>query len=92
VGEAQLSTAAARVGAGGGGVGGAGVGGAGVDMGALPPPPPPPDVPEPPELALELDVAVVPDESSFPHPCVAPAIRKIPKNVPQTLIGESTCK
>jgi hypothetical protein len=82
-------------GVGGAGVGGAGVGGAGVrgagvrgarvgpfDMGAAP---------RGDEL-LVLDVPEVPDGSSLQHPCVAPAIRKIPKNVAQTLIGESTCK
>jgi hypothetical protein len=43
----------------------------------------PPRVPD--EL-LVLDATEVPDESSFQHPCVAPAIRKIPKNVAQTLM------
>jgi hypothetical protein len=122
VGEAQVSTAAATVGAGvgaggagvggagvggagvggagvgGAGVGGAGVGGAGVggadlggtgaglfDMGASPRGPDE-------RIELLLDAAEAPDESSFQHPCVAPAIRKTPRNVAQTLIGESTCK
>jgi hypothetical protein len=43
-------------------------------------------------LELVLDASAVPGGSSLQHPCVAPAIRKIPKNVAQTLIGESTCK
>jgi hypothetical protein len=58
----------------GAGLGGAGVGGAGVgffDMGAVP--------------LVPDDATEVPDESPFRHPCVAPAIRKIPKNVDQTL-------
>jgi hypothetical protein len=133
VGEAQVSTAAATVGAGAGvggagvggagvggagvggagvggagvggagvggagvggaGVGGAGVGGAGVGgadlggvgvcgtgvgffaMGAAP---------RGSDELLVFDATEVPDESSFQHPWVAPAIRKIPKNVDQTL-------
>jgi hypothetical protein len=81
-------------GVGGAGVGGAGVGGMGVGgadlggvsvrgtgvgffaMGAAP---------RGPDELLVLDATEVPDESSFQHPCVAPAIRKIPKNVAQTL-------
>jgi hypothetical protein len=110
VGEAQLSTPAASVGAGvggagvggagvggagvgGAGVGGAGVGGAGVGgvearglgVGFF-------DVSSPPCARDELLALEVPDESSFRHPCITPAIRKIPKNVAHTLIGESIRK
>jgi hypothetical protein len=72
------------VGVGGAGVGGTGVGGAdlggasvcGTGVGFL-------EMGAPTRNPDEL--LVVPGESSFRHPCVAPAIRKIPKNVAQTL-------
>jgi hypothetical protein len=79
------------VGFGGAGVGGVGLGGVGVGATGVGffdrvVPPPAPDA------LLAFDATDVPDESAFQHPCVAPAIRNIPKNVAQILIGESTCK